>query len=215
MVGIIIRSRLNAIIHFSQSCLTLCDPMECSTPGFPVHHQLPEPTQTRVHCVADAIQPSHPLSPPSSLALNVSQHQAGFSPMSRLFTSGGQSIGVSASTSIFPKYTQDWSPLREWTGWISLKFKGLWRVFSNNHSSKASILRCSAFFMVQLSYPYMTTGKTLALTTWSFIGRVMSLFFKMLSRSVIAFLPRSKCWGCWLIRVVVAEGWGGYGNLSK
>ena len=171
--------------------------------------------ETHVHWVDDAIQPSHPLSPPSSLALNVSQHQAGFSPMSRLFTSGGQSIGVSASTSIFPKYTQDWSPLREWTGWISLKFKGLWRVFSNNHSSKASILRCSAFFMVQLSYPYMTTGKTLALTTWSFIGRVMSLFFKMLSRSVIAFLPRSKCWGCWLIRVVVAEGLGGYGNLSK
>ena len=107
-------------------------------------------------------------------------------PMSQLFAWGGQSIGVSALASVLPKNTQDWSPL-EWTGWISFQFK------SQHHSSKASILRCSAFFTVQLSKPYMTTGKTTALTRWTFVGKVMSLLFNMLSRLVITFLPRSKC----------------------
>ena len=86
---------------------------------------------------------------------------------------------------------QDLFPLG-WTGWISLQSKGLSRVFSNL-SSKASILRCSAFFIVQLSHPYMATGKNIALTRWTFVGKVMSLLFNMLSRLVIAFLPRSKC----------------------
>ena len=95
--------------------------------------------------------------------------------MSQLFTSGGQSIGVSASTSVLPMNTQDWSPLG-WTGWISFQSKGLSRVFSN-HRSKASILQHSAFFIVQLSQLYMTTGKTTALTRWTFVGKVMSLFF--------------------------------------
>jgi len=100
-------------------------------------------------------------------------------PMSQLFTWGGQSIGVSTSTSVLPMNTQDWSPL-EWTGWISLQSKGLSRVFSNSFelsSSKASILQHSAFFTVQLSHPYMTTGKTIALTRWTFVGKVMSLLF--------------------------------------
>ena len=101
---------------------------------------------------------------------------SGSFPMSQLFASGGQSIGVSASTSVLPKNTQDWSPLG-WTGW--------------NHSSKASILWHSAFFTVQLSHPYMTTGKTIALTR-RFVGKVMSLLFNVLSRLVITFLPRSK-----------------------
>ena len=87
--------------------------------------------------------------------------------------------------------TQDWSPLG-WTGWISLQSKGLSRVFSNTHSSKASILQRSAFFIVQLSHPYMTTGKTIALTRWTFVGKVMSLLFNILFRLVITFLPRSK-----------------------
>ena len=85
-----------------------------------------------------------------------------------------------------------WFPLGL-TGWISLQFKGLSRIFSQKHSSKASVLRHSAFFMVQLWHPYMTTGKTIALTRWTFVGKVMSLLFNKLSRLVIAFLPRSKC----------------------
>ena len=108
--------------------------------------------------------------------------------MSQLFTSGGQSTGASASASFLPKNTQDWFPL-EWTGWISLQSKGLSRVFSNTTVQKPSILRRSAFFTVQLSHPYMTTGKTIALTRQTFVGKVMSLLFNMLSRLVITFLP--------------------------
>ena len=89
-----------------------------------------------------------------------------------------------------PMNTWDWSPLG-WTGWISLKSKGLSRVLQH-HSSKASILHHSAFFIVQLSHPYMTTGKTIALTRWTFVDKVISLLFNMLSRSVITFLTRSK-----------------------
>ena len=101
-------------------------------------------------------------------------------PMSQLFTPGGQSTGVSASTSVLPMNTQGWFALG-WTGWISLLSKGLSRVFSNiNHSSKASVLWCSAFFIVQLSHLYMTTGKTIALTRRTFVVRVMSLLFNML-----------------------------------
>ena len=105
-----------ASVQFSsvtQSCLTVCDPMNRSTPGLPVHHQLLEFTQTHVHWVSDAIQPSHLLSSPSPPALNLSQHQDLFQ------WKGGWSIGVSASTSVLPANTQDWSPLG-WTSWISL-----------------------------------------------------------------------------------------------
>ena len=107
----------------------------------------------------------------------------------QFFTSGGQSIGVSASASVLPMNIQDWFPLG-WTGWISLQSKGL--SLFQHHSSKASILQCSAFFIVQLSHPYMTTGKTSALTRRTFVGKVMSLLFHMLSRLVITFLSRSK-----------------------
>ena len=102
-----------ASLQFSsgaQLCPTLWDPMDCSTPGLLVHKQLPEFTQTHVHWVSDAIQPSHPLSSPSPLAFNLSQHQGLFK-WCQLFTSGGQSIGVSASTSVLPMNTQEWSPL--------------------------------------------------------------------------------------------------------
>ena len=116
---------------------------------------------------------------------------SGSFPMSQPFTWGGQSIGVSASASVLPMNTQDWSPL-EWTGWTSLQSKGLSGVFSNTTVQKASILWCSAFFRVQLSHPYMTTGKTIALTRWTFVGKVMSLLLNMLSMLVITFLPRSK-----------------------
>ena len=112
--------------------------------------------------------------------------------MSQLFTSGSQSIGVSASSSVLPMNIQDWFPFG-WTGWISLQSKGLSRSLFQLHSSKASILLCSAFLIVHLSHPYMTTGKTIALTRWTFVGKVMTLLFNMLSRLVITFLPRSKC----------------------
>ena len=105
----------------AQSYPTLCDPMNRSTPGLPVHHQLLEFTETHVHRVSDAIQPSHPLSSPSPLAPNPSQHQSLF---------GGQSTGVSALASFLPTKSQGWSP-SEWTGWMSLQSKGLSRVFSN------------------------------------------------------------------------------------
>ena len=110
--------------------------------------------------------------------------------MSQFFTSVGQSIGASASASVLPMNIQDWS-LLGLTGLISLQSKGLSRVFSD-HCSKASILQCSAFFIVQLSHSYMTTIKTIALTRWTFVGKLMSLLFNMLYRLVVAFLPRSK-----------------------
>ena len=116
---------------------------------------------------------------------------SGSFPMSRFFSSGSQSIGASAATLVLPMNIQDWFPL-ELTGWISLQSKGLSRVFSNTTSQKHQFFSCSAFFMVRFSYPYMTTGKTIALTLWLFVGKVMSLVLNMLSRIVIAFLPRSK-----------------------
>ena len=113
--------------------------------------------------------------------------------MSQFFTSGGQSIGASASASVLPvneysgliSYRIDWFDLLT----VQVTLKSLLQ----HHTSKASILQHSAFFMVQLSHPYMTTGKTIALTRWTFAGKVISLLFNVLSRFFIAFLPRSKC----------------------
>ena len=116
--------------------------MNCSTPGLLVDHQLPEFTQSHVHWVSDAIQPSHPLSSPSPPAPNPSQHQS--FPMSQIFAWGGQSIGVSALASFLPNKSQGWSP-SEWTGWISLQSKGLSRVFSDTTVQKHQ------FFGAQLS----------------------------------------------------------------
>ena len=110
--------------------------------------------------------------------------------MSQFFTSGSQSIGASASVSVLPIYIQDLFPLG-WTGWISL-LQGTLKSLFQHHSSKASILWGSAFYIVQLSHPYMTIGKTIALTRQTFVDKVMSLLFNMLSRLVIPFLPRSK-----------------------
>ena len=158
--------------------------MNPSTPGLPVHHQLPESTQTHVHWVGDAIQPSHTLSSPSPPALNLSSI--------RVFSN------ESALRIRWPKY---WSfsfninPSNEHPGLISFRMDWLdllavQGTHLQHHSSKASILLCSAFFIVQLSHPYMTTGKTMALTRRTFVGKVMSLLFNMLSRLVITFLPR-------------------------
>ena len=126
----------------AQSCPTLCDPMNCSTPGLPVHHQLPEFTQTHVHWVSDAIQPSHPQSSPLPLSQTLPASES--FPMSQHFAWGGQSTGVSALTSVLSMNIQDWSPLG-WTGWISLQSKGPLRVFSNTTVQKHQ------FFSAQLS----------------------------------------------------------------
>ena len=161
--------------------------MNYSMPGFPVLQHLLELAQIHVHSVGDSIQPFHPLSSPSPPTLILSQNQ-GFFPVSQLFTSGGQSIGVSASVSVLPMNLRNWFL----TGLISLQSKGTLKNLHQHHSSKASVLWCSAFFMVQLSHPCMSTRKTIALTIWTFVGKVMSLLFNMLSMFVIAFLPRSK-----------------------
>ena len=104
--------------------------------------------------------------------------------MSQFFPSGGQSIAVSTSASVLPMNIQDWFEL--------LGVQGTLKSLLQQHSSKASILWCSAFFIVQFSHPYMTTRKTIALTRWTFVGKVVSLLLNMLSRLVIPFLPRSK-----------------------
>ena len=117
------------ICSVAQSRLTLCDPMDCSTPGFPILHQLLELAQTHVHQVGDAMQASHALSSPSPPAFNLSQHQGPFL-MSQLFASSGQSIGVSALASVLPMNIQDWFPLGL-TGLMSLNSKGLSRLFSS------------------------------------------------------------------------------------
>ena len=120
-------------VQFTQSCLTLCDPMDCSMPGLPVYHQLLEFIQTHVRWVSDAIQPSHPVIPFSSCLQSFPV--SGTFQMSQFFTSGGQSIGVSDSASVFSMTIKDWFSL-EWTGWIFLQSKGLSRVFSNTTVQK-------------------------------------------------------------------------------
>ena len=174
----------------TQSCLTLCNPMDCSNPGFLVLHHLLELAHTHVHWVSDVIQPSCPLSSPSPPAFNLSQH------LSQVF-SNESSLHI-----MWPKYWSfnfSISPFNEYSGLIS--FRTDWFDFltvqgtlescptpplKNINSSVLSLL------MVQLSHPYMTTEKTIALTIGTSVGKVMSLLFNMLSRFIIAFLPRSK-----------------------
>ena len=167
----------------AQSCPTLCDPMDCSMPRLPVHHQLLESTQTHVHWIGDAIQPFYPLSFPSPPAFNLSQPQGLFKGVSSLHQVA-KVLEFQLQHQSFPVNTQNWSPLG-WTGWISLQSKGLHSQGTlkslQHHSSKTSILWRSGFYIVQLSHPYMTTGKTITLTRWTFVGKVMSLLFNMLS----------------------------------
>ena len=156
--------------------------MNRSTPGLPVHHQIPEFTQTHVHLVSDAIQPSHPLSSPSPPIFSF--------PTIRVFST------ESVLCIMWPKYWSfsfNISHFNEHPGLISFRMgwldllavQGILKSLLQHHSSKASILRCSGFFPVQLSHPYMTTGKTIAKTRWTFVGKIMSLLFNMLSRLVI------------------------------
>ena len=169
------------MVQFSsvtQSCLTLYNPMNCSTPDLPVPHQLPGLTQTHVQQASDAIQPSPPLSSPSPPAFNPAQHQV-----------------FSNESVLCIRWLKYWSfnfsisPSKEYSRLISFRInrldllavQGTLKSILQHHSSKASILWHSAFFIVQLSHPYMTTGKTIALV--KFVGKVMSLLFNMVSMS--------------------------------
>ena len=168
-----------------KSFLTLCSPMDCSTPGFSVLHYLLEFAQTQVHWVSDAIQPSHPL---------------------LLLPSIFPSIRVFPKELVlcvrWPKYWSfSISPSKEYSGLISFRIDWLdlhavqrtLKSLFQHHNLKASIPWHSAFFIVQFSHPYMTTGKMIALTIWTFVSKVILLLFHTLPRFVIAFLPRSKC----------------------
>ena len=163
--------------------------MNRSTPGLPVHCQLPEFTQTLVHQVGDAIQPSHPLSSPSPPAPTPSQYQV-FSKESALCMRWPKYWSFSLSISPYNEHPGLISFRMDWLELLAVQ-GALKNLFQHNRS-KASIFRHSDFFTVQLSHPYMTTGKTIALTRWIFVGKVMSLLCNMLSRLVITFLSRSK-----------------------
>ena len=149
-------------IQFSsvtQSCLALCNLMDCSTPGLPVHHQVLEFIQTHIHWIGDVIQPSHPLSFPSPSTFNLSQHQSLFKWVSSLhqwpkYWSFNFNISPSSEHPGLISFRMDWLDL--------LAVQGILKHLIQHHSSKASILQCSAFFIVQLSHPYMTTGKTMS-----------------------------------------------------
>ena len=170
------KDNVTLYVQFSsvaQLCPTLCDPMNRSMPGLPVHHQLPKSTQTHVHRVSDAIQPSHPLSSPSPPAPNPSQHQS-----------------LSNESTLLMRWPKYWSfsfsiiPSKEIPGLMSFRMdwldllavQGTLKSLLQHHSSKASVLQYSAFFTVQLSHPYMTTGKTIALTRRTLVGKGMSAF---------------------------------------
>ena len=163
--------------------------MNCSMPGLPVHHQFPEFTQNHIHRVSDAIQPSHPLSSPS-LPPSIFPSIRVFSNESVLRIRWPEYWSFSFSISLSNEHSGliSFAVLQRDPKVDLLAVQGTLKSLLQHHSSKASILRHSAFFIVQLSHPLMTTGKTIALARWTFVGKVMSLLFNML----ITFLPRSK-----------------------
>ena len=160
--------------------------MDWSTPSSPVHPQLPEFTQTHVHWVGDAIQPSHlcrsRLLLPSSI--RVFSNESALHIRWPKYWSFSFNIGPSNEHSGLISFRMNWLDL--------LAVQGTLKGLLQHYSSKISILLCSAFFTVPLSHPYMTTGKTIALSRWTFVGKVMSLLLNMLSRLVITFLARSE-----------------------
>ena len=182
------RTKTQTGCSVSKSCQTLCHSMQ--------HATLPCPWSSPRVC-----SNSCPLSwwchpTISSSVISVSSclqsfPASGSFPVSQLFPSGGQSTGASASALVLPKNIQLLSFRIDWLDLLAVQ--GTLKTLLHHHSLKISVLQCSAFFMVQLSYPYMTIGKIIALTRWSFVSKVMSLLFNMLSRFVTAFLPRSKC----------------------
>ena len=170
----------------TQSCPTPCDPMDCNTPGFPVHHQLLQLAQTHVH---QSVMPTNHLILCCSPFFNLSQHQdlskwlSSLHQMAKVleFQLQHQSLQLIFRVDFFRTDSLDLL-----AGWGTLNS------LLQHHTLKASILQLSAFFMVQFSHPYMTTGKTIALAIWTFISKVISLLFNMLWRFDISFLPRSK-----------------------
>ena len=172
-------SREGLLFSSLQSCLTSCDPLDCNTPGLSVPYHLLKLDQVHVHCISDVIQPSHPLAPSS--------------PLPSVFPSIRD---FSTQLAVHIRWQKYWnfsfciSPSNKYSRFISLKIdwfdllavQGTFRSFLQHHSSKASILWCSAFFTVQLLQPYVTNGKTIALTIQTFVGRVMSLLVNTLSR---------------------------------
>ena len=157
----------------TQLCPTLCDLMDFSMPGSPVHHQLPEPTQTHPSCQWCHPTISSPVMPFSSCLQSFPASR--FFQMSQFFAPGSQRIRVSASASVLLVNIQGWSPLG-WTGWTLLAVQGTIKSLLQHHSSKASIVWRSAFFIVQLSHPHMTTGKTIALTRGTFVGTIDTMY---------------------------------------
>ena len=182
----------NKKVQFSsvtQSCPTLCNPMNRSTPGFPVHHQLPEFTQTNVHWVGDAknhliLCHSLLLLPSIFLSIRIFSNESVLHTRWPNYWSFSFNISPSDEHPGLISFRMDWLDL--------LAVQGTLKSLLQHHSSKASTHRHSAFCILQISHPYMTTGKTIALTRQTFIDKVMSLIFNMLSRLVITFLPRSK-----------------------
>ena len=173
----------------AQLCPALCNPMDCSTSGFPVHHQLLEPIQTHLHHVSDAIQSSHPLLSPSPPTFSLFQHQGLF----QWFDSSYQVAKVLEFQVQHQSF--QWMFRTDFLyidGFDLLAVQGTLKSLLQYHSSKATIFWHSAFFIVQLLHPYMTTGKTIALNRHMSVVKVMSLLFNMLSSLVVSFLPRSK-----------------------
>ena len=168
----------------TMSFLTLCNPMDCSKPGFPVHHQFLGLTQTHVHWVSDAIQPSHPLSSPSPPAFNLSQHWGLFQ-----WVSSSHQLAKVLEFQLQLQSFQWISGLISFRmDWLDLfAIQGTLKSLVQHHSLKAWIPWCSAFFISQLSHLYVTAGKIIALTSWTFVGKGMSLLFNMLSRLVMGF----------------------------
>ena len=151
--------------------------MDCRMPHLPVHHQLPEFTHIHVYWVSDVIQPSHPLSSPSTPAFNLSQHQDLF-----------KWICSSHQVAKYWSFSFSSSPSNDYSRLISFRLEGTLKSLLQNHSWKTFILWCSAFFIVRLSHPYVTTGKTIALTRWTFVGKVMSLLFNKLTLGITIYL---------------------------
>ena len=174
----------------AQSCPTFCNLRDSVMSGFPVVCRLLEFAQTHVHRLGDTIKPSHPLSSPSPPGLYLSQHQGLF-----------RWVSSSHQVAKYWSFSFSRSPSNEYSGLISFRMdwfdllavQGTLKSLLQHHSSKASILQPSAFFMVQLSHQYMSNGKAVELTICTFISKVMSLIFNMLSRFITAFLLRSKC----------------------
>ena len=165
----------------TKSCLTICSPMDCSTPGFPVLHYLPDLVMPSKHLILCRPFSSCPQSFPASDSFP--------------WISSSPQVAKVLELQLQRQSSNEYSGLISFRiDWLDLlAVQGTFKSLLQHHSSKASVLRCSAFFMVQLSHLYMTTGKTIALTIWTFVSKVMSLLFSMLSTFVIALLPRSKC----------------------